>query len=84
LFCCPIFLINEVCKVNFYFQKTGEFMPIYNCYQTVFLRSCSEILKIDLRLLLIMDKFGIFGINKMELLILKQKQIAIFTCGQKE
>jgi len=54
-------------------------MPIYNCYQTVFSESCSEIFKIDLRLLLIMDKFGIFGINKMELLTLKQKQIATFT-----
>jgi len=54
-------------------------MSIYNCYQTVFSRSCSEILKIDLHLRLIMDKFGISGINKMKLLTTKQKQIATFT-----
>jgi len=54
-------------------------MLIGTCYQTVFSGSCSEILKIDLRLLLIMDKFGISGINKMELLTTKQKQIATFT-----
>jgi len=54
-------------------------MSNYTCYQTVFSESCSEIFKIDLRLRLIMDKFCISGINKMKLLTIKQKQIAIFT-----
>lgn len=63
-------------------------MSIYTCYQTVFSNSCSEILKINLCLLLIMDKFGTFGINNVEkatrLKAYNRYTFSPCSCGQKE